>query len=630
MPYNDDDLLVQIGDNFESLPVHDIRKLMVELIKSDLIYAEDVIFGGRMFDDVREAIEWLVTKSKEDSDILAQDVGFDESDVYTTLKNLLNKLEDIEKNLMNGSVFINDIMPTSAGTVSNKSTKDNGNVLTSIVTSTKRVTVNVMAFTGHTNYIPNIYINETKANMIETNHPGFFEGSADIVLKEGDKIKAVHEDGPEHTVFFTMGEIPTVENIEFGDYPGVQTELKDGDKITITVESNKNIKEVEVFGDYFHRQTFVGSLDKQTNIRPTCNYTEEKLKWADISIRVKDEKDQWSKAFKSTAFGSVKDKHKVKVNSTAPTINGQMTYPSTNNFLTEGEIAILENTIDNFDDVVYKNSDSNITISGSSIYEENKSITLDTYLGNDIYIIKVEAFRKANGTKSTKEFELNVSTLDAEINLIMDTVIDSSEDGKEHTVTLQSSKDLSNAPILTTTAGYFKDTEFVGGSKEWTNTLVIDNDVTRGMHELSLDNLLITDEGGSIEEISNDTQFEVRGFELYTFTIGGTGTGTGPRHSEFGIEVVNPENLFFRDASGLFEYEYKEYSAGTDLTNIDEQTAETTFTLADSNGIADPNGKWIYITWEMYIDMMGTSEWDGYISEGIDGVPEIDLEEEVN
>ncbi|MFW6015611.1 MAG: hypothetical protein ACOCRK_04175, partial [bacterium] len=268
-------------------------------------------------------------------------------------------MSDVVSAGMNGGVFITDITPLNTDdNIGNKVFSMDGKALDSCTTDTLNLKVHVLAFTGNTNYTPKVKVkgeNVTGLNEIDNN--GIFIGDTNIsITEEDEKITASHEDGAVDSVDINYTPKPKITNAHFiGGYPADQTELKENDTFDLYVEANNDVVEIEIADKSAFKglvtddvsgteNTITGIIADRGN-RAVSRYAK---------VRIKDTNGSWSNWYQTNTGGEEDGKHTVVCNNSTPYINiTNIIYPENQQALKIDEIAKIEHTIENQDDVEY-------------------------------------------------------------------------------------------------------------------------------------------------------------------------------------------------------------------------------------------------------------------------------------
>lgn len=249
-----------------------------------------------------------------------------------------------------GGVFITDIAPSGAGTVSNKVYED-GSVLVSCDTDAINLIVSVIALTGSSHLIPRVTVNGVSITNFSLNAQMRYAGTATIPTSA--TIAVSHEDGAYYDASVTVVSGPALTDLQFtSGYPGSQTELKSGDVFNITFTADSAINYVEVY-NFEAAQTYSGALTSGVGpftipitiaSRGAGTFANQRVK-----VRCRGANGIWGEDFLSDVFGSGDGSAYVQLNNDSPVISsiaqGNITYPASQAALKDSETATVNHTI---------------------------------------------------------------------------------------------------------------------------------------------------------------------------------------------------------------------------------------------------------------------------------------------
>jgi len=442
---------------------------------------------------------------------------------------------------VNGGVFITNVTPTSGGNVNITSTSSSGQVIESFQTDTSLVTISLLAITGNTNLIPNIFLDGTPVTVVGSADKPMYTGSISIDLNDASIILATHEDGAEHLVNVSYDTKPVILDASMsGGYPGSQTELKAGDTFLINVVTDVSIASIYLYdAEAFTAQTYsVSGTEHQITgvIANRGNVTQ------DLGFRIRVVKDTGSTSadYLSTDYGLTDGIYRVKLNNVSPSIVfGNITYPANQQAIKAGESATVANTVTNYSSLIYSSGNGELTVNSPTAYQPAKVVD---YLSGGYNItnnnITIQAFRAANATTSTASTIVKIANTPATVYVTNSSARFRSggNDGtsiQSHGVTITGSQQLlggSYAPTLESDIGggvWASSHTFSGGPVSWTNTLRVHDDDIKGVYnwgDISAYNLAGIQTTVKTGGVSNYTLggFVSRGFTVPAFGQGGT------------------------------------------------------------------------------------------------------------
>ncbi len=435
----------------------------------------------------------------------------------------------------NGGIWIYGIVPTTSGNVGNKVTDENGTVLVSCVSDTSELTVTVIATTGKSHVRPAAVINGETVIWAESQDidrlKNFWVGEADIILV-GDTVTATHEDGASASCTVSADPKPIITTAEFtGGYPGSQTELKASDIFNIRVVADLAFTGIQV-----DSQGAFTSIQTESCSGADCTETftigDRGTTVQDLGARVRVQKSTgtWSEWVWTNTSGSVDGVDTVKLNNLYPSVEtmnqGSITYPGDQEAIKDSENVIVHSTCSDYDTIAYSSPNSQLTISGSNVYQEDKSnISRSTGDYNvSITNYRISCNRVANDATTTKDLVVYIAHVFCTVTMGETGHLRSgSNDGtsiQNHTITLTSNQRLKNAPTIgdPPAGGGAWSGVFTGGPTVWTRTLQISDDDTKGTYAyqtLSAINLA----NKETTSYTGDSNYIVRGFVSRNITL---------------------------------------------------------------------------------------------------------------
>lgn len=424
----------------------------------------------------------------------------------------------------NGAVFITNVVPTSSGNVGSKVFSNAGNVLESCASDTQLVTVSILAFTGNTNYIPNITVNGVSATLTQTS-VGIFTSNVAINLNSAVTITAVHEDGPTDTCNVTIDTPPVITSASFiGGYPGAQTELKSGDtyQLTFTADQPFIAFEIDNYGAFNAiAPTSVSSTTTHTinGVIANRGNTSQLL---GAKVRVQKSTGSWSSYYLTENDGSVDGLNLVNLNNLHPTVSiGAITYPVSQGALKNSENATIVNTLSNFDTVLYDSPNGDLSITNPSTSETPKTVSrLSGSYNVSTNNFRITATRTANDASTSSQTVVKIANVAATLVVTepASRLRSGGNDGtavQSYTITITASQQLFSAPTLSAGAqGTFTGGGFTGSGTTWTRSFQVSDNMTKGIYTWG------SIQGTNLAGIVTST-IDVSGGNNDTYTLGG-------------------------------------------------------------------------------------------------------------
>jgi len=500
----------------------------------------------------------------------------------------------------NGAVFITDVSATGVGNVGDKTYED-GYTLTGFSTDTDLITVEVLAFTGYSHYVPRLSINgnDIDPSDLSLNSQGHWVGSIAIDLNGASELSAEHEDNPEpYTVPVTVAAGAQVTDLQFTDgYPGSQTELKEGDTFNITFTTDVACDRVEVV-NYQAAQAQTTSLTPGTSHTVAITISDRgsgTIAEQTVRIRCRAESNNfWGDYVVATDFHTGDASGTVELNNDYPVISsisqGNIDYPASQEAIKDSESVTVNHTISfptGTGTVAYDSPNSQLSIANSSTYEPAKSAT--RIAGNyniSINNFRVVATKTTNAASTTRQAVVYIAHSDQVINISTPyTRLRSSNAGESYSITIASSQRLIEAPTLDDLGageGTWQGAGFTGGPSNWTRSMLVADSDTKGTFTFT--NLSSTNLAGKVVTVINSgADYVLGGFTQRTLTV----AAWPNREASIGTQVYDTSKLVCENLSKggggpnggtIFTY-------STDTTNEVDK-----FTITEPTGVANPTG----------------------------------------
>jgi hypothetical protein len=496
-------------------------------------------------------------------------------------------MNDVVSAGMNGGVFISDITPLNTDdNIGNKIFSMDGKVLDSCITDTLNLKVHVTAFTGNSNYTPKIKVKGTEVTSLnEIDNNGIFTGTINITITEIDeRITALHEDGAKD--FVEIEYVPKPEIIEAyftGGYPGGQTELKENDTFDIFIKANTEVVELEIADESAFKGLVTSGVSGSENT--VTNFIADRGNTAVAryaKVRIKDSNGSYSEWFFTNSLGTNDGEHTVILNNIRPTLSiGSITYPVDQEAIKNNESATVNIAANNYSEFLMEPINGELDIIDPNIYSTTKEVKrLSGDYNIDTNNFKITLNRIQNDSSIAKEGLVKIVNVPAEITISeQNENLKSSPTGNNNLINLNSNQELIEPPTLQAEVGTWVELAFQGGPYDWTRNLSIDDSITKGTYNWS--NLLAKGLSGIITStITGESEYTLAGFKERELSF-----PPFTRKVDIGTNVVDPYSLICTDMSG------EEFSYQSSKLN-----SSWGFTIVDSDGTPNPNGKYIYIT----------------------------------
>lgn len=465
---------------------------------------------------------------------------------------------------IDGAVFVTDIVPTISGTVGQKVRSADDTTLISAVTDTDEITVFILAITGHTNYMPVITVNEEPVALVADADKPLFRGSIALKLEDNEtEIKAVHEDGANHTVILTRDQKPVITTAELSSvYPGLQTELKAGDLLSMTVTADQPIVAIEVEDSGAAQYSSVDTAAATTQ-NTTITIADRGTVSQDLSARVRVQKasGSWSDWYTTNT---------ATLNNLHPGITiSNITYPASQQAIKSAESATVNHSVSNYDTISYSSPTGELTIA-SQAYEPAKIVSRSSGGFNvTTNNMTISATRLANGATSSASCVVRIA--DTAPTLTISVPASRLRSGgslgtlpQEHQITITASQPLLTAPTLAAPVGTWIGTGFTGSGTVWTRKLQIADTDNKGAFPFgayAATNLA----GVAAGTVTGATSYTVGGFIRRTMTV----AAYPVRQAAIGTHVTDTGKLcctnLSKGASGSLNFAYQ--STTTEATD---------------------------------------------------------------
>lgn len=392
-----------------------------------------------------------------------------------------------------GSVFITDITPQNlADNVGTKVFNPNDITLVSCTATTSAVIVKVLAITGYSRFRPLVTVNGSNVPMLDGSGPTLFEGTVMINVPAGGRILAEHNDGATWITTVKTDDPPIIQTARFTSaYPGAQTELKAGDKMSVTFTADSPVVgyEIDNFGAFVASSGSFATGTTANISNLTIADRGNTTTTVGFKIRVKKQSGAWSDWFLSTVAGNVDLTNTVKLNNIKPTITfSTVAYPAGQKALKGTEAATVNHTVTNYDAVTYTSTE--LTVSAPTVFEAAKVVNrLSGNYNIATNNLTVTATRAANGTSTTGStvvaiantaptFSISVPQVRLQSGGENDTVV------QPHIITITSTQALEDAPTMTAPAATWAGTAFLPNAARttWTRTLMVSDADVKGTY----------------------------------------------------------------------------------------------------------------------------------------------------
>jgi hypothetical protein len=294
-------------------------------------------------------------------------------------------------------------------------------------------------------------------------------------------------------------------------------------------------------------------------------------------------------------------------NGTIPVISiNSISYPASQQAIKSSESTSISNNVTNFDSIIYSSPNSQLAVSNTYTYEQNKNAD---YLAGGYNVegdggvnnLKISATKSSNGatTESFKIVNIANSPLTLSINNLASS-LSSSPNGVSDQFYMSSSQLMLSNPTLSTDSNQTNPSSLnqnSSGTGKNSNsyTITVSDLDTKGtfnwqVSAINLANITTT-------SISSNPTYKLAGFSSRTISASPNSLGAGL--ADIGTTVSNPNNLTFENISeggsapnGGTVYTYQSYSDGVQLNNTYDLNNK--FAICNSSGITDSDGNYVF------------------------------------
>jgi hypothetical protein len=375
---------------------------------------------------------------------------------------------------------------------------------------------------------------------------GHYSGTVDVQIStdgESIEVQQIAPDGTDGAVVHipvTVELPPELLTLSYtGTYPGVQTEYKENDTVSIIGTTDIPCYGVEImaptgaYSDGACKGEFI-YFAPTTSISVTATIADQ----GDVVVarpayvRALNAVDAAGAVRATDELGGTTD-HVDLVNCNNyyySIVFGTPTYPGSQGALKDSETATVPITIAGYggagDTILHTSPTSELSITSPTTYQDPKTVQRIAGTYNDSTDnLRVSVTRGANGATTVDETLVKIAHVDAVIGVSEPFVRLQSggNDGttiKSHTITITSDQELLIAPTLPAAAGGGTFIgSWAGGPKVWTRTLQVHDDDVKGIYGWS--GLVATNLAGKITNtITGDASYELGGFVARDLTFG--------------------------------------------------------------------------------------------------------------
>jgi len=389
-----------------------------------------------------------------------------------------------------GWIRVVDIEPISPGVISDKVFQDSpqDTVLQSCKSDKQTFRVRVKAS------FPIANVGGIDFLLTESIDGGYYEGLADVTISDSGNVEAVTinpdgVDGSKDTVSVVLEPAPELLSLEFtGGYPGIQTELKQGDSFSIHGTTDVPCTGVRILDHEaceFAEITFASTTNFSVAVTIANRGDSAVLRPARVQARNA-----------AGAYGSTRDTNElggtvdgvdvVNCNNLHPSVSfGTIAYPGVQGAIKDSESAFANFFVSNQDSVFFDSPTSELAVVNPTLVEFPKeAYRIAGDYNVSTHNLSCTANRVANDATSIATALVKIAHVACtiEASLPASRLRSGGNDGtsiQNHTITLSANQELLSAPSMgeETGGGTFIGS-WAGGPEIWTRTLQVhDNDV---------------------------------------------------------------------------------------------------------------------------------------------------------
>lgn len=392
-----------------------------------------------------------------------------------------------------------------------------------------------------------------------------------------------------------------ITNISFGSYPGVQTELKDNDTISVTLTfDTNNVSQVQFNSGSSYASAYQTKSVSVNNLTATITMT--------IDTSVTTPQQQSVQARAKTSNGQYGVYHtsvdKLTVNNAGPSFSGfNVSYPTNQSAVQSGDTADVTlniSSVGNSPTYTYNDPTGQLSIPDTTSYSATKTVTANS---SGSYNISSTNYRvivvRAENNKSAT-YTNNINVVDALPSLTISGNSNSFRSGGDentstqtYQITVTSNQQLISFNMnVTGTAGTFLGSWSGSNSnRTWKRNIQVSDADTKGSFDFQ--NITAVNLANETQTSASNTQYTLAGFVQRSLTMSALS-----RTRALGTNVADPTNI---TASETFRGVITFDSTIADGTTIDGDISSgvdiaNKFTIVDSSdtSVVDYNGDTIF------------------------------------
>ena len=421
----------------------------------------------------------------------------------SSVKAVYDYITTISGQSVDGAVFIYNMVPDT-GNISITFGEDGNKVVSAVASiDVTQVTCYVFAYSGHSNIRPSVEINNQSVSWATSvsKDPVAYLGTTTLPIS--GTFLAIHEDGASHSVNVTADAKPIISSVSFvNGYPGSQTELKSGDIFDINVVADIDFINIQVDAQRAFTYVQTNSVASGSNRTSTFIIGDR----GDTShtyparVRVQKSTDTWGDWVWTNGTGNIDSgldgSDVVALNNLFPSVESMtqssITYPSSQQAIKNAEQVTVHSTCSNFDIITYSSPTGELTISGTGMYQEDKTPVTRNSGGYNVTSInyRIVCVRNANAASVTENLVVYIANDACTVTMSEPYAYlrSGGNDGtsaQNYNITLTASQRLLSTPTISVppaNAGVWIGS-FTGGSVIWTRVLQVHDDDIKAVYD---------------------------------------------------------------------------------------------------------------------------------------------------
>lgn len=384
----------------------------------------------------------------------------------------------LDRRAPSGFIFPTQVSALDSGTSIVGIVKPDTYSISEFTTSSSRVRFEVVVHNGSSAYMPSPTANGIPFQV--TPYQGEWKGTVDLDIGGLEHVTFDNGFGVIWNVTVRTMSKPVIAAFSFsGGYPGVQTELKQGDTYGFRISSSGAIKSVE-FSDFGASGATViqaGNVSEYIGVVTAPNRGISRIK-AGVRVRIQNAFDTWSDWL--TVNGDLDGVDCVYLNNIKPGLTLSITsYPNGQAALKGSESASISLSASEYDSITFGSPNGDLDTSGGSVGQFSVSRIAGSY-NISTPNLAVTAVRFANGTQTVATVVVKIANVAPVITVTSPSRMRSGVIAQTYPINLSSNQALAVAPSLSNAAGTGTMGAFTGAGTAWTAVYSVPDSATKG------------------------------------------------------------------------------------------------------------------------------------------------------